>query len=195
MEKELKIVLSVFLFYFIFGLTQIFKTQAFITPVFLTSFILVFCSLLFWLMNLKEQRPWLLLIMLGIQTSWAFSDVFFTSFISQHLPALTETVNSKTTGLISLSIFYLLNFTVVYFLFRLKERKLIVLLILCALLVFSVVLVLINLPLLFKLSLIIFSIVFFYFGQTGSTVETKTLRVVSYQFLLLGLLQSFEYFL
>ena len=195
MEKELKIVLSVFLFYFIFGLTQIFKTQAFITPVFLTSFMLLFCSLLFWLMNLKEQRAWLLIIMVGIQLSWAFSDVFFTAFISHYLPSATDLINSKLIGIISLSVFYLLTASTVYLLFMLKDKNKIPFSVLTILLILSVFLVFTDQPVIFKFSVILFSITYFFFGQTGSAVETKTLRVVSYQFLLLGLLQCFEYFL
>ncbi|MBK9191149.1 MAG: hypothetical protein IPM77_06320 [Crocinitomicaceae bacterium] len=180
---------------FIFGLTQIFKTQAFITPVFLTSFMLLFCSLLFWLMNLKEQRAWLLIIMVGIQLSWAFSDVFFTVFISHYLPSATDLINSKLIGIISLSVFYLLTAFAVYTLFILKDKNKIPFSVLTILLILSVFLVFTDQPVIFKLSVILFSLTYFFFGQTGSAMETKTLRVVSYQFLLLGLLQCFEYFL
>ena len=39
MERELKIVVSLSLVFFIFGLTQLFATQAFITPIFLNYII------------------------------------------------------------------------------------------------------------------------------------------------------------
>lgn len=195
MEKELKIVVSVFLFYFIFGFTQVFKTQAFITPVFLTSFILIICALLFWFMNLKESRAFLLILMVGVQFSWAFSDSFFIAFVEYYFPMAGEIIKSKIAGIISLSVFYLMNLFSVLTLFNLKDKKITPLIFLLTPLILSVLLIFSAEPVFFKFSVILFSLAFFFFGQTGSAVETKTLRVVSYQYLLLGLLQCFEYFI
>ncbi|MBK9592615.1 MAG: hypothetical protein IPO32_14335 [Crocinitomicaceae bacterium] len=75
MERELKIVVLVFLTYLIFGLTSFFQTGSLITPIFLTKVILVILALIFLLMNLKEQNHWILLYALIGFTAFALQTI------------------------------------------------------------------------------------------------------------------------
>lgn len=58
MERELKIVLSAFLVFLIFGLSTLLNSGSFVTPYFLDKIILLVISLLFIALNSKKEGSW-----------------------------------------------------------------------------------------------------------------------------------------
>src|SRR5688572_19613773 len=85
MERELKIVLSVFLVYLMYGITSLFDTQVLVTPVFLTSPIFVILAGIFAITNRKEKNSYILLLYLIAFICFALVDDFVIGFLTRFL--------------------------------------------------------------------------------------------------------------
>lgn len=195
MERELKIVLTVFLTYLIFGLTSYFQTGSLITPIFLTKIILVVLAFVFLLLNLRQQQFWILIYCLLAFISYAMTDDFVLGYLSQKIAGLEE-IFAENTGLswLAFGIFFSFLFTSVAFLWFKKKNTLISVL-LFADLIFCLSLFFFDSGWVQEISIKVFFITFFMVGQNDSDVKNKTLRVLSYLFFSLVLLESFEYFI
>jgi hypothetical protein len=195
MERELKIVVLVFLTYLIFGLTSFFQTGSLITPIFLTKIILVILTLIFLWMNRKEQNNWILFFALIGFTAFAFTDDFVITYLSQKITGL-EKLFTETDLLnwLSFCLFFgFLFYSVLFFWLKKKNKAISVFLffdlIFCLLLFFT------DLDWVQEISIKVFFLTFFIASQSDFEVKNKTLRVLSYLFFGLVLLESFEYFI
>jgi hypothetical protein len=195
MERELKIVILVFLTYLVFGLTSFFQTGSLITPIFLTKIILVILALIFLLMNLKEQNNWILLYALIAFTAFAFTDDFVISYLSQKIDGFEKLfTETEFYNWLSFFLFFSFLFYSVLFYWLKKKNKVISIfllgdLTLCLSLFFT------DLGWVQEISIKVFFLTFFIASQSDSEVKNKTLRVLSYLFFGLVLLESFEYFI
>lgn len=195
MERELKIVITVFLTYLIFGLTTFFQTGSLITPIILTKIILVLLAFIFLLMNLKEQHYWILVYALFGFIAFASTDDFVLSYLSKEIDGF-ELFFTETNffNWLSFFVFFSFLFTAILFFWIKKKNKRISLfllgdLLLCLFLFFT------DLGWVQEVSIKVFFLVFFIACQSDFDVKNKTLRVLSYLFLGLVLLESFEYFI
>ena len=195
MERELKIVVLVFLTYLIFGLTSFFQTGSLITPIFLTKVILVLLTLIFLIMNVKEESSWILICALIGFTSFAFTDDFVISYIAQKIEGFEKLfTESDLFNWLSFCFFFgFLFISILFYWLKKKNRGISVFLffdlIFCLLLFFT------DLGWVQEISVKVFFLTFFIASQSDFEVKNKTLRVLSYLFLGLFLLESFEYFI
>jgi hypothetical protein len=195
MERELKIVVIVFLTYLIFGLTTFFQTGSLITPIILTKIILVLLAFIFLLMNLKEQDYWILVYALFGFIAFASTDDFVISYLSKKIDGF-ELFFTETNffNWLSFFVFFSFLFAAILFFWIKKKNKSVSLfllgdLLLCLFLFFT------DLGWVQEVSIKVFFLVFFVACQSDFDVKNKTLRVLSYLFLGLVLLESFEYFI
>ena len=194
MERELKIVVSVTLVFFIFGLTQFFATQAFITPIFLNYIIAAVLAFVFFFMNLKAKNSWLLLLY-GIGLTFFSLGDDMTRGLIIHYTNWTWVDN-----LIETPWFVYLTFTLFFgsmllssYLFF-KIQKGVLLFIIMVLLVSGCIVMYPFSQFLWQILLMAaFFIIFFIFSQRQDSLEAKTLRVMGAQFLFLILLDGFKY--
>ena len=83
MYRELRITISIFLIFFIYGLSSYFSLGGFVTPFFISKLILVGVSIAFLLMNLKLNKNWLLISGVFAMVSAALMDDFTVTFLAQ----------------------------------------------------------------------------------------------------------------
>lgn len=194
MERELKIVVLVFLTYLIFGLTSFFQTGSLITPIFLTKVILVLLALIFLLMNLKEQNNWILLYALIGFTAFAFTDDFVISYLAQKIDGFEKLfTETDLYNWLSFCLFFSFLFYSVLFYWLKKKNKAISIFLLADLMV-CLLLFFTDLGWIQEIIIKVFFLTFFIASQSDFEVKNKTLRVLSYLFFGLVLLESFEYF-
>lgn len=195
MERELKLVILVFLTYLIFGLTSFFQTGSLITPIFLTKVILVILSLIFLLMNLKQQDFWILLYALIGFGAFAFTDDFVISYLSQKIIGFEELfTETDFYNWVSFCVFFSFLFYAILF-FWIKKKNKLVSFFLLGDLIFCLLLFFTDLGWIQEISIKVFFLTFFIACQSDFELKNKTLRVLSYLFLGLVLLESFEYFI
>jgi hypothetical protein len=195
MERELKIVVLVFLTYLIFGLTSFFQTGSLITPIFLTKVILVILALIFLLMNLKEQHYWILVYALIGFTAFAFTDDFVISYLSQKISGFEKLfTETDLFNWLSFALFFSFLFFAILF-FWIKKKNKVISIFLFVDLIFCLSLFFTDLGWVQEISIKVFFLTFFIASQSDFEVKNKTLRVLSYLFLGLFLLESFEYFI
>jgi hypothetical protein len=195
MERELKIILTIFLTYLIFGITTWFQTGSLITPIFLNKIILVCLSILFVGMNLKIPHLWILILYTFALLAYALTDDFIIGLLDRLLKSESALifVQSDLIAVISFIIFFLFLFCSVYFFYRQTGSKipsllLLLILVSCLSLFFT------SFQILQEILIKLFFLIYFFIGQRDYTLNNKFLRLLSYQFLGLVLLESFEYF-
>lgn len=125
MFRELKIVVSIILVFFIYGLSSFFTLGAFVTPFFFGKLILTILSFMFFLMNLKIKQNYLLffcfLAMLSITVVDEFSIRLFAERFGfkSVLPFANNTVTIFTTFFI----YFVFFFTAIFFLQKKLTNK------------------------------------------------------------------------
>lgn len=195
MERELKIVLTVFLTYLIFGLTSYFQTGSLITPIFLTKITLVILSVIFIFINFKNQDLWILTGASIALLSYAFTDDFVISYLNQKIPGFGSCFTTNNFwNWISFSVFFCFLFLSVFFLYS-KTKNRIVFIFLISALIICLLLFFTNSGWIQEIMIKVFFLTYFIFCQQDSDLKNKTLRVLSYLYLGLILLESFEYFI
>ena len=218
MEKELKIVLSVFLVFFVFALMTFFNSGTFLAPFFLNKPVMVVVALIIALINtrpiafifdnrnevvdLPEKNfgstpkvfvPWLYFI----------ATLFFAITDDVTIQLLNHWSGNLFFDQLALSPFFLwfsfifyigfYAFSIVLFYQSLGKPVMAgFLFILLAGFVFALFL---DLTVLRQVFIHLFFIAFFVAAQGGSNLKNKSLRLIAYQYLLIPLLQSFEYFI
>lgn len=194
MERELKIVVSIFLVYLIFGLTQFFISASIITPIFLNFIVAGVVSLVIFLMNLKQPKSFVLLLYFVGLNCYGLGDDLSRQFIvyRTHWEWLNTLVETTWFGWVALSLFYLaiISGTVLLHL-SVKNKGLTAIL----LTLLSVHLLLYGYELfeLQFLTLSLFFVIFFIITQRSSKVQLTVIRALSAQFLLLVILEGFRY--
>lgn len=195
MDKELKIVVSIFLVYFIFGLGSFFNSGSFITPIFLNQLTLLIVAAAFFFMNLKLKHSIILCTYLIIEILSTFIDGFSANYLAQkmNLPFILKINQSFSFAIFYLFIFFGFFIFITLYLYRFSRMKW----------------VLISQLLLIATTLFLFSIdgyswlrdTFFFVFLLGFYLvvnrflkeNNQLLSLMSYQFLLLFLLESLEY--
>jgi len=196
MEKELKIVFSVFLVFFIYALTSFFNSGLFLAPYFFAKIMLVIVSLIFALINFNSSKNFLLWLYFIATSLFAITDENTIGFLNYIFNTLIfeELSNSLLFLVFSFTFYFCFHLIAILFYYLSSKQKLISLSLL-VILIFALLLIFINESFLATISLSVFFITFFIFAQRDSDVRNKTLRVISYQYLLLVLLGMFEYFI
>ena len=197
MDKELKIVVSIFLIFLIFGLVSLSTSGTFATPVFLKHFLYLPLAILFYGINFKQKQSWLLLVYIPITLLSLLIDDFSVGLITEkyHTNWLFELTSTQAFSLIFI-IGYFGFFFLISYLFFLSYKK-------AEMLIASIILLIAVISCLFiseyviasgPLFLLFLGIQIFSLNRF-STKESTAQKVLSYQFLLIILMQSMEYFL
>ncbi|MBI3134776.1 MAG: hypothetical protein HYZ14_08900 [Bacteroidetes bacterium] len=194
MERELKLVISFFLIYLVYGITSLVNTQTLIAPVFLSPFIFVSLAVFFAILNRKQKQHYALILYAVAFTFFALTDEFVMGLLTRAFgsPAY-ELLTTTAAGILTFLVFFGFLAFAVYFFYRNTKQK-IVSVVLFSTLSACILLFFTDYFLLQELCFQFFCLTFFIFGQRGSELKNKVLRVMSYQFLLVSLLESFEYF-
>ena len=83
MERELKIVLSCFLVYLMYGIASLVDTQVLVTPVFLTSSIFFILAVVFAITNRKNPHSYVLILYAIAFLLFALVDDFVIGFMTR----------------------------------------------------------------------------------------------------------------
>ncbi len=196
MERELKISISIFLVFFIFGLTSYFNSGSFATPVFMQHFIYVPLAILFYLLNLKSKQSYILLIYAVVCLFAFLLDEFSQQYLankfeSNYLYELTRSAGFSISflivyfGFFVFQMFYLLDKTKQYVVFTLQ-----------AILIAFTIYVLSSEELFYysAISFSAFLILYVFAANKFVKSDSKVVSVLSAQFTLLFLLQICQYF-
>lgn len=196
MEKELKIVFSVFLVYFIYALTSFFNSGLFLAPYFFAKITLVIVSLIFVIINFKTSRIFLLWLYFLATSLFAITDENTIGFLDYIFnTSIFGELSNSISFLVFSFIFYFSFHLIVILFYYISSKKKLISLTLTIVLIFALLLIFINESFIATIVLSLFFVSFFIFVQGDSELKNKTLRVISYQYLLLVLLGSFEYFI
>lgn len=194
MERELKIVVSLTLVFFIFGLTQFFATRAFITPIFLNYTLATFLAFVFFFMNLKTKNSWLLILYavglglfsLGDEMTYGLL-IYYTEWTW-----VDPIIESLWFVYLAFGLFFGAMLVASVLLFRIQKNR--SLLILFLLLITSCISMYPFGLFLWQILLMSsFFIIFFIVSQKIHSSEAKVIRVMGTQFLFLLLLDGFKY--
>jgi hypothetical protein len=196
MERELKIVLSVFLAFFIYALTTWFNSGEFLAPFPFAKICLVIVALLFVVLNMRTPKYAILWLYLVCTLLFALTDEFTVQYLDYKtgLTFFNELASNYAFLVTSFLVFIgFLYFSVIFYVQTHKkpvQTSLLFLLLTGFILSFFI-----DLTVLRHILIHLFFILFFVFSQGDSDLKNKTLRVIAYQYLLIPLLQSFEYFI
>jgi hypothetical protein len=197
MDRELKIVVSIFLIFLIYGLTALFSGGSFATPVFINQLVLLLISVVFYVMNMKEKGAVILLFFSVLQLFMTIIDDFTVGYLSQKLELnfLYELSSSLGFNLIVMLVYFGFYYFLAGYAFKTHQSK--SLLVLKIMLLSSAIglFFIPHLSLFRDLSFFAFILLFVISVNRFSREENKVLSVVSYQMLLLFLLEGMEYFL
>jgi len=196
MERELKIVFSVFLVFFIFALSSLFNTGTFLAPFFLSKLILVLVALVIAIINLGASKEYLLWFYFLAALAFALTDDFTISFLDQYFDTtyFDDLSGSRLFLILSLIFYFGFHFSSVLLYYLSRKQKLISFGLLIFL-ILSIFLIFTDRPIFGTIGFSIFFLAFFIVAQRDSELKNKTLRVISYQYLLIVLLGAFEYFI
>lgn len=195
MERELRIVIIVFLTYLIFGLTTYFQSGSLIAPLILTKPILLILAMFFIVMNYSQKNKWLLIFYLFALTAYTMTDEFILSWLERDIsPSFAQISRSTFFSWLTFLVYFIFLIISAFYQNKILKKT--------SFLLLELILILGCLCFLFtSLSLIqeIFIKGFFMMYIIGSNrdagLNDKILRILSYQYLCLVLLESFEYFI
>lgn len=197
MDKELKISISIFLVFFIFGLTSFFNSGSFATPIFMQHFILVPLSLIFFFMNTKEKHSILLLIYFLVCVAALIIDEFSQLYLANKFEFNALYDFSKTDGFsIFFLIFYFGFFVSLGIYLWYKNKQLILAILQLALIALGLILMFSETRMNYaSYAFTSFLLVFILNSNRFSKEDSKVVNVLSAQFTLLFLLQLCQYFI
>lgn len=197
MDKELKIVVSVFLVFAIYGLTSFFQSGIFATPVFLNQLVLLVVAITFYLLNSKQTQGLILLAYVGVQVYTCLIDGFTVSYLAQKFESnsiieLSDNIIFNIGFILVFAVFWIfaiyktwtINKSIVFTLLQLSS----LILGLCFFFFF-------DLHLIGNLLFMFFTILWIWSHNKNQEKEHHVLNVLSYQLLLMVLLEGMEYFL
>ena len=195
MDKELKIAVTIFLTFLVFGFASYINLGSFVTPFFINQFVFVLVAVLFYLMNYKAvHAPWLLGYVFICLLSFAV-DEFSMGYLAQKYENNNFIHFSRSTAF-SIT-FLILNFGFYIglsaYLFKFTKVKWLLVLQI-ALVLFTVLGLFLNdLPFLGSIIFSIYLISFIVAVNRLLPTENKVLSVLTYQFLLYLVLEGLEY--
>jgi hypothetical protein len=182
--------------FFIFALTSFFNSGTFLAPFFLGKITLVIVALILAIINLGTSKEYLLWFYFLASLVFALTDEFTVNFLDQYFT--TTYFDDLSSSLIFLCVTFIIYFgfhlgAILLFYFSAKQK--LISLILVSLLFLSIFLIFSDRTIDGTISLSVYFLLYFINGQRDSQLKNKTLRVISYQYLLIVLLGSFEYFI
>lgn len=196
MYRELKIVVSVFLLFIIYGLSSFFSLGAFVTPYFFSKLILVIVSLLFFLLNFRVKKSYFLFFAFINMVCLALIDDFTVQFLSERfqLAFLLPFVNSLGFAYFSFGVFVgFYSLALVFFDQAIQKKWLTISLIL--LFMATILLFIVKVPYLQEIIFGTYLLVFFIAVNRFNLLEKNVLTILSSLFLLQFLLEIFKYLL
>lgn len=197
MDRELKIAVSIFLVFLIYGLTSFFQSGTFATPIFLNQIILLIVAVLFYFINREKERSVLLLLYIPVMLYSCLIDDFTVHYISSKF-------NSNLLVDLSENFWVSIGFIVIHFLFwysvtliskKDKDNSIVSVLQFTLL---TATLILFFQPyyqILRDVFFVLFGLLFIYGVNKKGRENDPVFSVLSYQLLLLILLEGMEYFL
>lgn len=197
MEKELKIVVAIFSVFCIFGLSSLLSSGTFATPVFLQHFILVPLSVLFLILNFREKHKWLLATYVLVSLCALLIDDFSVAMISEKYQTnvLFELTTTLTFSVFFLVFYFGFFFYICIFFYLIVPKKLYLI---SSIILLSATVIALFLSQMLWLSgflFLLFLLVHIIVYNKFSRQDSKVAQVLTYQFLLVILLQSLQYFL
>ncbi|MBK7128998.1 MAG: hypothetical protein IPM74_03300 [Crocinitomicaceae bacterium] len=195
MERELRIVVIVFLTYLIFGLTTYFQSGSLIAPLILTKPILLILAMIFLVLNFSQRNKWLLIFYLFALTAYAITDEFILSWIERDVSsAFAEISRSTFFSWLTFLVFFVFLIISVFYQYKILQKPFIfflelILILACFCFLFT------SLSLVQEIFIKGFFILYIIASNLDAGLNDKILRVMSYQYLCLVLLESFEYFI
>jgi hypothetical protein len=194
MDRELKIVVSVFLLFIIYGLSSFFSLGAFVTPYFFSKLILVIVSLLFFLLNFRVKQSYFLFFAFITMVCLALIDDFTVNFISERfqLDFLLPFVNSLGFAYFSFGVFvgfYALAMVIFHQAIQKKWLSISLILLFMA----TILLFIVKVPYLQEIIFGTYLLIFFIAVNRFNLLEKNVLTSLSSLFLLQFLLEIFKY--
>lgn len=195
MDKEFKIVISVFSFFLIYGLTSLFNSGSFETPVFFNQLIFFLVAVIFWLMNKSETGSWILAVFIPVQFLYCLIDPFIMGYLYevQNVELAKSIYNSTALNFLFLVSYF--GFMVLVSFWTYKKHRRAYVLVAKLLLIFATIFLLYYPGLEFDPSYPFFAfLLLFVFTVNRLTLSaTRGLSILSHQFLLIFLLEALEY--
>lgn len=196
MDKELKIVVSIFLLFFIYGLGSVYYSGSFVTFYFLNQLVLLVVAILFIIMNWKTPAKFLLLLYAFAQLLLCLIDGFTIGFLASkyQMEFLIPIHESNVLSIVFL--IYYFGFFLFLSIYSLRVHQLRVIVLSQAALIASTIIFFYvpDLTWIRDLSFALFVLLFVLGNHRFMKQNSHVLQVVSYQLILLVLLEGFEYF-
>lgn len=196
MDREFKIVASIFMLFLIFGLSSIYYNGAFVTPIFLNQLVLLGVAVAFFIMNRSVHKGWILLVYIPIQILSCLVDGFTVGFLAERFGAefLIDVHKSQALGVVFLVGYFGYMLFLTFFLYKNHQLKW------GALVSFALLILTITaffFPDFYMVRDILFLVFLFFFYVSYhrfSKEKSKVLGIMSNQLLLLFFLEGLEYF-
>lgn len=194
MYRELKIVVSVFLLFIIYGLSSFFSLGAFVTPFFFGKLILVIVSFLFLILNLRVKQSYFLFFALVTMICLALIDDFTVQFLSERYQweSLLPFVDSLVFAYFSFAIFLGFYLTSIVIFHKAIRRNWLTFLLLVLFLA-TIVLFTVKMNYLQEIIFGSFLLVYFIVVNRFNHIEKNVLSIIGALFFLQFLLEIFKY--
>lgn len=194
MYRELKIVVSVFLFFIVYGLSSFFSLGAFVTPYFFGKLILVIVSVLFFILNVRVKQSYFLLFALVTMICLALIDDFTVQFLAERFrwESLLPFVNSLFFAYLSFAIFLGFYLTSIVIFHKSIRRNWLTLLLLVLFLA-TIVLFIVKVNYLQEIIFGSFLLVYFIVVNRFNHIEKNVLSIIASLFFLQFLVEIFKY--
>ena len=195
MTREFKIVAGIFLFFFVYGLSSIYSSGEFITPIFLIQPIILLVAIIFCLMNRKVEDSWILLLYISVPIVSCAFDVFTMGLLSKITGNqwFVEFQESNTLSWIYIFVFF--GFMIFISIYSFKKHK--------EFIIFGLNILLLGFTILLMLmpdseidptiTFFLFIILLFYTSNRIIQPENSVLSVLSSHLMLVCFLEGLEY--
>lgn len=195
MSRELKIVISIFLVFLIYGISSFFSLGAFVTPFFLDKFILLGVAVLFAILNYRLKNSYLLFLYIPAMLAFAMRDEFTIGYLSEKYRSdfLIKNFNEPFYLISTIGYFFGFYFVSVFHFYKVTNKRYLSAFLLFLILA-SVVFTGTEIHYAPDITMGLFLLSFFLIVQWIKK-DLPVLETLTSQFLLLFLLTSFEYFL
>lgn len=196
MDREFKIVISIFSFFLIFGLGSLFKSGAFETPIFFNQIIFLVISLIFWLMNRKVDHAWILPVFVLVQLIACLIDPFIMGYLYERkqIELAREIFDSNLISWLFLISYF--GFMLFLSIFSFKKHQLTYILLINLILLAATIIFLLQPELKIDSTFTFFGFLVLFYLTVNRLMPSnhKVLSVLSNQFLLILMLTGLEYF-
>ncbi|MBD3637872.1 MAG: hypothetical protein HUJ25_10995 [Crocinitomicaceae bacterium] len=181
--------------FLIYGLTSLFQSGSFVTPIFLNQLILLAVAIVFYVMNRKEKHSAIIALYIFIQFLACLVDGFTVAFVSEKINSDVLIIVSETLWFGALFILCYFGYFIYLSIYSYQQHQS------TAILIIKLGLIMGSLTLFFIPDLavirdVVFFIFLLFFFFSYLRIQTKTDRVtgvMAHQFLLLFFLEGLEY--